>query len=196
MNDPGRRVPASAQLDAVGTRELGDAVVAGFIGEQALAHLLLGAVGVEAKVGGWQGTLIIVVLRREIVGLRLAQAADLGGVLKGEVQVVEQRHSVVKKLGIHWPAAEFFHHFLAHQYLSELVNRVFEEKPLVRRRSAGDIAHALVRRSQGAVVRRDGAAEPAFLHTAAYGPQREVIVRVKAEPVARAGKLTGDKNGN
>ena len=39
MNNSRRRVPAGAQLDAIGTGELRDAVVAGFIGEQALAHL-------------------------------------------------------------------------------------------------------------------------------------------------------------
>ena len=68
--------PAGAGLQAIGAGEIEDAVVAFVPIFEAFADLRLGRAGLEAHEGVGEIVADVVVLRREIIGFRLAFLAD------------------------------------------------------------------------------------------------------------------------
>jgi hypothetical protein len=115
-------------------------------------------------------------------------------VLKHQVHVVKQRVFKVEELGIHRPAAVFFHQLLADKRFAQHVHRFLERELLVAVVGHGHVAHALVGRGQRAVLRANDGGKPALLDGAALNAQRVIVVRVQLQPAAGLAELPGDEH--
>ena len=94
----GRHIPARAQLQPIGLRQVGDVVVALVPDLQAMAHLVLGRPRLQAEVGVGGVGAVVVQLAGKVVGFGLRFHADAAGVLLHLVEVVGQRRLVVEEL--------------------------------------------------------------------------------------------------
>ena len=101
MDDTRRCIPAGTQLDPVSTGELGNLVVPGSELEQALFDLLLGYLGVKAKICIGSGAHVVIHLGREIISLRLLVVAHRADGLLRRMDMVEQGPVVVKEFRVH-----------------------------------------------------------------------------------------------
>ena len=104
VQDAGRHQPAGARLEAVRLGEVQDAVVALVPVGEALADVGLGRARLEAEERVGEVVADRVELRREVVRLRLALLADLGGLGAVLVHVVGDRPHVVEELAVDRPA--------------------------------------------------------------------------------------------
>ena len=104
VQDAGIDLPAGAGLQPVGPRQEGDAVVALVPVLEAAAHVLLGGARLEAHEGVREVVVGLVVLRREVVRLGLAAAADQLGLRIALVHVMRDRAHVVEELAEQVPA--------------------------------------------------------------------------------------------
>ena len=140
MHHARRGVPAGAQLDAVRAGQLGDAVVPVLKAFQAGAHLFFFHVRVKAEIGGGEFAEVVVQLRREVICFRLAEAAHPGGGFVVQMQMVEQRHVVVKEFAVHRPAAVGIHQLLADDLRAQFLDRVAQRHLLRAVLVEGDVA--------------------------------------------------------
>ena len=120
--------PAGARLQAVGLREVEDAVVALVPVLQAAADVGLGGARLQAHERVVEMVLGGVQLRREVVALGLALLAGQGGVLGLLVHVVRDGAHVVEELRVDRPALVLVPHRLADRAA---------RRPRPRRRGAG-----------------------------------------------------------
>ena len=74
----------------------------------------------------------LVVLRREVVGLGLALAAEQLRLLVALVHVMRNRAEVVEELAEQVPALLALHDVLAEQQVAGLVDRVLQQEPACR----------------------------------------------------------------
>ena len=107
VEDAGTDEPAGAGLQAIGLREVEDAVVALVPILEALADLRLGGAGFEAHEGVGEIVADVVVLRREVVRLGLALLADQLRLCRALVHVVRNRPHVVEELRVDRPLLVF-----------------------------------------------------------------------------------------
>ena len=124
MHHTGRSIPACAQFNAIRTGQFGNAVVSVFKAFQARAHFFFFHVRVKAKIGHREFAQVVVQLRREIIRFGLAQTAHPGSRFVVQVQMMEQRHIVIKKLAVHRPSAIGIHQFLADDLCAHFPDRV------------------------------------------------------------------------
>ncbi len=124
-----------------------------------------------------------VVLRREVVGLGLALAAEQLGLFVALVHVVRDGPEVVEELAEKVPALLAFDDVLAEQQIAGLIDRVLEQEA----RAVGQphVAQALVGRGAGTVVGIGGRRKPPFVDPAAMTAERIHIIRVQLEPASR-----------
>ena len=90
--------PAGATLQPVGTRQILYAVIATVPVFQTLSHVGARRTGSEAHKRVGEIIVAVVVLRREVIALRLTFLTNQLGILKGLMHVVGNRPHVVKKL--------------------------------------------------------------------------------------------------
>ena len=181
MQDARADQPAGAGLQAIGLREIEDAVVALVPVLEALADLRLGGAGFEAEEGVGEVVADVVVLRREVVALGLAFLADQLGLLGALVHVVRDRPHVVEELRVHRPAA-----VLLPDRLADDASRRSPRRPARRvKRSLADhaVAQALVRHA-AFVGGLGGGGEPALVNAAAVGAVGVDVVRVQLDAQA------------
>ena len=103
VEDARRNQPASAALQSVGLGEIDDPVVAAVPVLEAAADILLRGPRFEAHEGVGEVVVAVVVLRREVVALRLPFVADELGVIERLVHVMGDRPHVVEELRVHRP---------------------------------------------------------------------------------------------
>jgi hypothetical protein len=118
----------------------------------------------------------LVVLRRKVIRLGLAAAADTRGILVALVHVMRNRPEVVEELAEQVPAAVARHDRRSDQQIAGFLDRRFQQKPL-----AGvemDVAEPLVRRRARSVVGIGRRREPPLVDAAAMSAQRIEIVGV------------------
>ena len=180
MHDPGRRIPARPELNPVRAGELRDPDILLLVIHKTLADLFLRAVGVEAEIRHRHGAGVVIILRRIVIRLWLAEHADLRRGLEVQMQVVEQRHIVVEELRVHRPGAVLVHHIPPDELCAELLDGFLERELLLRRRAVGNVAQSLVRAGQRTVVAVDDAREPALFNCTALRAKSVVIVRMQA----------------
>jgi hypothetical protein len=163
--------PAGAGFQAVGFREIEDAVVALVPILKALAHLRLGGAGFKAHEGVREVVADVVVLRREVIALGLAFLADELGLLLRLMHVVRNRPHVVEELRVNRPARILLPNVFAHERCAAIGDSLAQREAL----SAHDaVAQAFVRHA-AFVGGFGGRSEPAFIDAAAI---RAVGVRV------------------
>ena len=124
----------------------------------------------------------LVVLRRKVVRLGLAAAADPLGVLVALVHVMRNRPHVVEELAEQVPAAFALHHRRSEQQIAGGFDRVFQLE--ARRRLEPDVAEALVGRRARAVVGVRRGRKPSLVDAAAMTAERIEIVGVQLQPAA------------
>ena len=144
MQDARVDLPSGARLQAIRFRMVQDAVVALVPALQASPHIVRRGARLQAHERVWKIVVLEVVLRREIVGFRLALLPDLPGMLFHLVHVVRNRSQVIEELAEHVPAAVPRHHFGAQDLVAQLRDGVAQQHALAVDR---DIAEALVVRS-------------------------------------------------
>ena len=180
MQHSGRHHPAGARLEAVGLREIEDAVVALVPVLQAAADIGLGRARLQPEERVVEMVLRGVQLRREVVALRLALLAGQRGMLALLVHVVRDRAHVVEELRVDGPAAILVEHRLADEPGAGLGHGVAEQESLALE---DGVAQPLVGRA--VVVGRLGrAGEPAFVDAAAMGSQSVPVGRSQLDPLA------------
>src|SRR5262245_5177363 len=122
----------------------------------------------------------VVVLRAEIITLRLAFLANQLGMLKALVHVVRNRAHVVEKLRIYGPALVFIKHGLTDESRPGFSDGVAERKSLP---AESDVAQPLV--GQAAFIGGfGGAGEPAFVNATAISAIGIPIVGMQFDSLA------------
>ena len=163
MQNAGRNQPAGAGFEAIGAAEIKNAVVAFVPILQALANLRARRAGFESHEGVRKIVAHVVVLRRKIVGLRLAFQAEQRGLFGVLVHVMWNRPHVVKKLRVDRPLFVFAPDFIADEGGTAFADRLLQGEALPAR---DDIAETFIR---GAIIvgGGGGGTEPAFVNAAA-----------------------------
>ena len=135
--------PAGAGLEAIGLGEIEDAVVALVPVFEALADLRLGRAGLEAHEGVGEIVADVVVLRREVIGLRLAFLADELRLLGALVHVMRNRPHVVEELRVDRPLAVLLPDRLADERRAAVGDRLPQREAFAcRRRSSSGLRPA------------------------------------------------------
>ena len=172
--------PAGAGLELVGLGEGEDLVVTLVPVGDALADLGLGRAGLEAHERVREIVADVVVLGREVVGLRLAFETEQLGLLGVLVHVVRDRTHVVEELGVDGPLL-----VLAPDLGTDERGAAFLDGLLQREAGVADddVGQAFV---GGAVVVGGfgRGSEPAFVDTAAAQAEGVEVIRVKLEALA------------
>jgi hypothetical protein len=186
MQQPWWNIPASAEFQAVGAREVGDMVVALFPNFEAVPHLLRGRTWFQAHKRIGEVGPVVIHLRREVVGFRLVLLAHQLGVLLFLMQVVGKWPLVVKKLGIDRPATVLVPQCVTQQIGSKFGHGV-EQRNLVHLAVMfpDHVAKAFIRGRERAVIGLGGRSKPALVDTAAHGAIGIEIAGVKLEALAR-----------
>ncbi len=139
---------------------------------------------------------MVVELRREIIGFRLAQPAHARGVRVREVQMVEQRHLIVEELGVHRPGAVLLLKIRADEFGSENGDDVLEIDLVLVDVGQRHGTQPLVRRRQRAVHGGGDGREPALGDAAPLRAEIKVIVRVQADAPPGTVEGTGHPVGH
>ena len=169
--------PAGAGLELVGLGEGEDLVVTLVPVGDALADLSLGRTGLEAHERVREVVADVVVLGREVVGLRLAFEAEQLGLLGVLVHVVRDRTHVVEKLGVDGPLPIFLPDGGANKFGAEFGDGLLQREAHV---VDDDVRETFVRRP--IIVRCfGGRSEPALVDAAAVKTECIEIIRVKLE---------------
>ena len=134
-------LPSSARLQAIRLRMIQDAVVALVPAFQAAAHVVRRGARLQAHEGVREIVVLEIVLRREVVGLRLALLADLLRMLVHLVHVVRNRPQVVEELAEHVPAAVPRHHLRTQNFVADARHGFAQQHALAVDR---DVAQAFV----------------------------------------------------
>ena len=187
----GRNQPAGAALQAVGSREIEDAVIALRPIFQTAADVGLGGAWLQAHESVGEVVIDVVVLRRKIIALRLAFLTGQLGVLEALVHVMRDGAHVVEELRVNRPALVLIPHRLADHSLLPLGHRVFKQELLALER-----AEALPLVPNPAVVGGVGrAGEPAFVDAAAMGAVSVPIARGELDSLAGVQKSPRHPSG-
>ena len=175
-----RHKPAGADLQAVGLRDVGDAVIALVPALETADDVRLGRAGHQTEEGVGETRAQVVVLRREVVGFRLALLPHQLGELVVLMQVVRQRPEVVEELAVDRPAPVLLPDLRADDRRAQFGHHIAQQHALVLE---DHIAQALIR--QTPLVRRlGGRAEPALVDTAAVKPECVEVIRVQLQPAS------------
>ena len=183
MEDAGVDLPAGAGLETKRSREEEDAVVALVPVLEAAPDVGLGRARLEPHERVRKVIVGLVVLRREVVRLGLALAAEELRLRVALVHVMGNRPHVVEKLAEQVPALLPLHHRRAEQEIARLVDRVLQQKSAAVLEA--DVAQPLVGGRARAVVGVGRRREPALVDAAAVAAERIQIARVELEPFAR-----------
>ena len=187
-----RDVPSGPRIEPIGRRQRRDRIVSALCGvQQSLADLVFGHAGIEAEEGVGEIAAVVVHLRREVVGLGLAQLAGELGVLVAVMDVVRQRAFVVEELRVHGPAAVLFPESVANDLALEIVDRVAEQNlPGFAAVFEDDETESFVGRGQRPVVGGRRRGEPSLVDAAALAAESVIVIRVQLDPPARHAERT------
>ena len=180
MQHARRNQPARPRLEPVRTRKIQNPVVALVPVLKALPDLRLGRPGFKSHerireiVPHW------IVLRREIIGLRLSFLPHQSGLFLGLVHVVRNRPHVVEKLRVHRPLAILIPDRLSNQHRTALGDCLSQREPGIARHH---ITEALVL-SPVLVRRRRRGSKPTLVNPAPVQPKRVEIVRMQLQTLA------------
>jgi hypothetical protein len=163
-------------MEFVGFRQIEDAVVPLIPAFQAAADVVLGGSGLEAHERVRKVVVLEVILRREVIGFRLAPAADLLRKLVGLVHVVRDGAEVVEELAEEVPAAVFRHHGRAEKLITGGCNRLAELRALSMEI---DVAEAFILRCAGAIIGPGSGREPAFVDASTVRAEGIEVARVE-----------------
>jgi hypothetical protein len=180
VKDARRNQPAGAGFEAVGAREIEDAVVAFVPVFEAAPDLGFGGAGFEAHEGVGEIVADVVVLRRKVIGLGFAFLADEFGLFGILMHVVRNGSHVIEELGIDGPLFVFLPNFLADDGCAAFSNRLAQGEALF---AGNDVAEAFVGRAVF-VGGGSGGSKPAFVDAAAIETEGIEIVRMKFEAFA------------
>jgi len=122
-----------------------------------------------------------VVLRREVVGLRLALCDRRASHALHLVHVVRDRAHIVEELAQDIEATLRGHHVSREKLIAEFPRRVLEKSALA---VEIDVAQPFIPRRARAVVGGGRRGEPALVDAAAVRPERIEIVRMQLQPSA------------
>ena len=145
--------------------------------------------GIQAHERVREIVVLEVVLRREVVSLRLALLPDARGELVVLVQVVRNRTQVVEELAEEVPAAVPLHDVGAEEAVAFGLDRLLEQRLLA---VEFDVAQPLVGGGERAVGGLGGGREPTLVDTAAMRAERVQIAGVQFEAAARHQEGAGD----
>ena len=182
VQDPGIDLPPGPNLQPEGPRQVQDAVVAAVPVLEASPDLGLRRPGLEAHEGVREVVVGLVVLRREVVRLGLAFAAEELRLLLALMQVVRNRAHVVEELAEQIPAAFARHDVLSQQQIAGLLDGVAQEEARAVRLT--DVAQPLVGRRARTVVGVRRRRKPPFVDAAAVAAQRVQIVGMEFQTAA------------
>ena len=193
VQNPRVDLPAGPRLEPEGLGEKRDAVVAAAPALEARAHLRLRRARREPHERVREIVVSLVVLRRKVVGLRLAAPADQLRLCLALVHVVRDRAHVVEELAEQVPALLALHDGRPEQRIAGLVHRVLEEEAA----SVVEpyVAQAFVWWRAGSVVRVGRRREPPLVDAAAMRPARVEVVRMELQPSARDHEGAGHPAG-
>jgi hypothetical protein len=181
VQDARANQPAGARLQAIGLGEVEDAVVALVPILDALADLGLGGAGFEAEEGMGEIVAYVVMLRREVVGLRFAFLADELGLLGILVHVQGNWSHVVEELRVHRPLAILLPDDLADDGGAAIRDRLPQREAFFADHA---VAEALVGHA-ALVGRLGGGGEPALVNPAAVGAVGVGVVGMELDAQAR-----------
>ena len=128
VQDAGIDLPAGAGLQTIGAGVEEDSVVALVPFFQAAADVFFGRAGLQAHVGVGKVVLDLVVLRREVIGFRLALLAHQLGERVALVHVVGNGAHVVEELAEQVPAAFALHDVGAQQQVAGSFDGFFQQE--------------------------------------------------------------------
>ena len=187
---PGLICHPAPGLKPVRAREEGDAVVALLPLLQAVRGSGLRGAGLKAHEGVRKVVEGLVVLRRKVVGLRLALEPDGGCVLVALVHVVRDGAFVVEEFAEDVPAAFAVEDLLAEQGVSGDFDSLLQQKLAASLRD--DVAEALIFGGIGAVCSLRGRGKPALVDAAAVRAEGVDVIRVELETAARNHERAGN----
>ena len=173
--------PTGAGLEAVRAGQVENAVVTFVPIREALAHLRLRGARLEAHEGVREVITHIVVLRREVITLRLAFLPDQLGLFGVLVHVMRDGAHVVEEFRVNRPLAVFFPDAFANDVRPALGHRLAQSEPVA---AVHHVAQPLIRHS-ALVGGLGGGAEPTLINAAAIQAVSIGIIRMQLEPQAR-----------
>ena len=88
MNDAGRSIPSRTQFNPVGTGKFGYTDIPVVVSFQALFDLIFGDIEIKAEIGVRKFSGVIIILRRIIIGFRLADFSYPCRVFKAKVRLL------------------------------------------------------------------------------------------------------------
>ena len=180
----GRNQPAGAGLQAVGPREIEDAVVAPIPVLEAAADLRLGRAGLEAHEGVREIVADVVVLRREIIRLGLALLTDQLACAFDWCMWC----GIGPMLSKNFEYTGHFEYFFQIELPMRSAPHSATASARVKRFAChDDVAQTFVRRAVF-VGGRSGGSEPALVDAAAIQTEGVEIVGMEFEPFARLQK--------
>ena len=172
--------PSAAGLEAEGVGEIEDAVVAFVPVFERFTHLRFGGAGGETHEGIGEVIAGVIVLRREVITLRLALLPDQCGLGLALVHVVGNGAHVVEKLGVDRPFVVFGIDGVADDFPAEFVDDLLQLKTFA---VVNDVAEAFIGRA--VIVGADGGGtEPAFIDPAAMEAEGVEVFGVELEAFA------------
>src|SRR6476646_6048862 len=124
MKQSGWNIPTCAGLKAIGLRIVGYFIVTFSEVNKTFPYLFFGCSRCNANKCIRIVTAMIIQLRRKIISFRLALLPDQGSLLIVMMHMVRKRAHVVKKLGIHWPAAMFIPQAISDQLSLQFINSI------------------------------------------------------------------------
>ena len=181
MQDARVNQPASSGLEFVGLGEGEDLIVSLIPVGDALANLSLRRAGFEAHERVREIVADVVMLRREVVGLRLAFETEQFGLLGVLVHVVRNRTHVVEELGVDGPLLVLAPNLRTDERSATFLDGLLERETGV---ADHDVGEAFV---GGAVVvgGLGRGSEPAFIDPAAAQAESIEIIRMELKALTR-----------
>ena len=181
MQHAGGNEPAGARFQAVGFREIEDAVIAVVPAVEAIDDVLLGGAGFQTHERVREVVADLVHLRREVVRLGLAFLSDEGRLLGVLMHVMRDRAHVVEELRVDGPLAVLVPDGIADDLALEFVDCISQQELLA---ASDDVGQTFI--PVAIVVRRFGRrAEPAFIDAAPMHAEGVVVIRMQLEPTSR-----------
>ena len=136
--------PSAAWLQTIRFRKIKDAIVTPVPMLEAFADIVLGRAGLQPEKRVRKIVAHVIVLRREIIRLRLPFLADELRLLLVLMHVQRNRPHVVEELGVDRPFFVFVPNFFPDNQRTAIVHRLLQREPLL---ADDDVAQPFVRRA-------------------------------------------------
>ena len=193
MQDAGIHLPSRAGFQAVSAGVEQNSVVALVPILETPPDVVLGGAGFETHEGVGEIVFGEVVLGREIVSFGFAALAHQLGLGVTLVHVVGDGSHVVEELAEEIPSAFARHDIGAQQEIACVLDRVLEEKSLIRTHT--NVAQTLMFQSGGTVGSFNGGGKPSFVDSASVSSKGVQIVGMEFQSPAGDHKGTRDPAG-